>query len=1729
MRKLNGVHKWLVAILVAVLATSATAGLELVVTNPVTETDADLILYGNDYISITLTDPCEPYGMAALLSEASVANITILTPLITEISVTASSSGAYGMYVESGTIFSNDIYGSITAVATDSAYGIDANNVVVGQLTGTISATANDGSGAYGLWGTQLVSVYSISEDGSITASAVDGGAYGIGSSGVVGITAAMDGTITVIGQGSDNYGIYGTEVSLDDIGGTISVTTEGEASGAYGIYAEEMLTIGNISGDITAESDGDNAFAIYADGDIEIGDISGDITADAGGSNAYGIWSENGDSVVLGDISGSITASADGEGAWGITSYNGYLETGDISGDIEATAGGNGAYGLYAYESYIGVGDIHGSITATAGNNAYGFYSEDGDVYIVDVNGVISAETTSGADAYGIYADDYVDIGTITENGSITAVSADDNAYGIYAGEDVDIVSIEEGGSITATAAGDYAYGIYAADDLSIGDIDGDIAATANGTAEGTSGAYAYGIYAYNDITIGDISGSITAMAAGDGAYGIWSEDGDYVELGDISGSITATADGNDVYGVSAWVGSLDTGDISGDIEATAGGSTAVGLYAYESYIDIGDVHGSITATAANDAYGLYSESGEGGGDVYIGDVNGVISADATSGNDAYGIYGDGEVYIDSVTINGSITATAEGNAYGIYGDDLVVIGSEIGPSVSEEVETGAIEGAITAETTDGSNAYGIYSGGDVLIESIGENGSITATSSGDNAYGIYADDDVYMGDMAGSISATANGTAEGTDGDNAYGIYAGGNIDIGNINGSGSITAFAADEAALAIYAENGNVDIGDIAGTVRAEAQGSTIYGDAITAEGYISIGDITETGNVIAISTDDADGMWSRNSYISIGDIMGTVSADSGYGDGAFAINASDYIQIDSISGHVTASSGTDATAIGSWNSYVDIGDISGDITATAGGSEAKGLYAYDSYIEIGDVTSAGSITAEAESDAYGIYAEDSDFYAGDIDGQISGYANDGDYGYGIYADGDVDIDSIGSDGVVWGSAYGDYAYGIYAGRDVTIGEIDGEVYAGALDYALALHAGGTLDTTITGEVSAETYDGDEAIAISAYDSMDILIYGGDIFAGAQYYDEEEDDYYWEPAYAIRSGQFGMGWNDQAADDTVEIVAGSDIFGTIDLGDDGGDNDVLTLSGSNSYTGYITGDIANVEDVNITGGKWYVDGDAYNNANGIYMTGGILNWLGEVETLNIQGGTFSPGNSIGTTVVTGDFTLGEDSTFVVEVDDDENTDLVEVTGTVTLEDGEIAPTTDVENPHFITHDFTAVIITSETDITGEFGREAFTPYFDYEVVYDTEDPCDSSVALDITPADFTEHAVTKNQIAVGEALNNVLLAGMDMDDDTEEVLVSIRNLQYDASLEGGDGEPCLLDEFAPQDAMGLAQVSAATMFSFNDSMFDRVNNVLTGKPYAMAGFGQQVLASADGSFSPKAEEWRPFIKGIGSWGDMDGKIGVSGYSYNLYGLTAGADKVVNDNWLFGISFGGSTANVDYDKVGTEADIDTAMVALYGSYFKDNWHIDFTLGYGHNWYDSERRIVIGEDTWKASSDHDGNMYSVALQAGMNLGDETTIIEPIIGGGYTSISEDGYTETGADPLNLKVDSHTTDAFYSKVGMRFATEMKSQDNTVLVPEVGAFWIHDFSDAAELDSEFGDGSAFTVEGVEPDDSFNITAGLNAYFSDWRLFVNYGWLTSSSADSHTVKAGIQWNF
>jgi len=249
-------------------------------------------------------------------------------------------------------------------------------------------------------------------------------------------------------------------------------------------------------------------------------------------------------------------------------------------------------------------------------------------------------------------------------------------------------------------------------------------------------------------------------------------------------------------------------------------------------------------------------------------------------------------------------------------------------------------------------------------------------------------------------------------------------------------------------------------------------------------------------------------------------------------------------------------------------------------------------------------------------------------------------------------------------------------------------------------------------------------------------------------------------------------------------------------------------------------------------------------------------------------------------------------------------------------------------------------------------------------------------------------------------------------------------------------------------------------------------------------------QQRMHSLRTSLNFAAADTRPkygmWLQGFAQRGDQDSDDGYTGYDYDLYGGTLGTDHFLTDQVLLGVSLGASKADIDFDNNMGDSDIDAFIGSLYGSWFTKNYYLDASLSYGYQEYANNRNITIGAIHRNANSDHDGSIFSGYLEGGYNASFGRWMLGPFASLNYLYLDEDGFTESGAGSLDLRVDDRQTDALLSQLGAVVAGRL-AYENFELMPELRLAWKYDFDiDDRVTTSSFAGapGAKFSIDGQD---------------------------------------------
>jgi outer membrane autotransporter protein len=545
----------------------------------------------------------------------------------------------------------------------------------------------------------------------------------------------------------------------------------------------------------------------------------------------------------------------------------------------------------------------------------------------------------------------------------------------------------------------------------------------------------------------------------------------------------------------------------------------------------------------------------------------------------------------------------------------------------------------------------------------------------------------------------------------------------------------------------------------------------------------------------------------------------------------------------------------------------------------------------------------------------------------------------------------------------------------------------------------------------------------------------------------------------------------------------------------------------LAGANTYTGNTT----------VSGGGLVVNGSL---ASAVIVNGGALGGIGTVGATTVNsGGTLGVG-SIGMLTV-GSLVQNAGSTFQVMANPSAAS-LVTVTGTATLNGGTVS----VLAQAGAWQRKTSYTILSAASRTGTFdgvtSNFAFlTPSLSYS---------SNAVMLTLLSSanSFQNGAQTPNQRAVGAALDR---ANSTASGDFDTVL----NALYGLDTTQG---PRALDAIAGQVYSGFASLEVQSTLLFMDSIQVQAGGSIARDSASLPGRGSYLLLKADDCDNACDAEslWRAWGGGMGAFGTMAGDSNSHGLTYNLGGFIAGLDRGFAPGLRAGIAAGFSAASLYAQGVPGTGTSNTLQFALYGEYQQDAFYLDGLAGYGHSDNRMNRPIVIAGLPFRMAQGYTtANTFFGQLETGYKIP-----IAPSFGGFVTPFArlqaststQAGFSETGADSLNLTVAQQTTNSLRTTLGAQLGASVDApwREKLDLVLRLG--WSHEFADTTRpVTTAFAGAPAlsFTTFGAQaPRDGVVLGLGANTQIAErTSVYLRYDGEFADPNSYHIVSAGIRY--
>lgn len=222
------------------------------------------------------------------------------------------------------------------------------------------------------------------------------------------------------------------------------------------------------------------------------------------------------------------------------------------------------------------------------------------------------------------------------------------------------------------------------------------------------------------------------------------------------------------------------------------------------------------------------------------------------------------------------------------------------------------------------------------------------------------------------------------------------------------------------------------------------------------------------------------------------------------------------------------------------------------------------------------------------------------------------------------------------------------------------------------------------------------------------------------------------------------------------------------------------------------------------------------------------------------------------------------------------------------------------------------------------------------------------------------------------------------------------------------------------------------------------------------------------------------WSLLLDGSNTEANLDGTSDLASLDYNIFSSIYGLQYAFSPEWSAGGAFGYGQANLtNYEYANSRINSDTYGGSVWGIYRPTaDWKFSGLLGTMSLQYDSTRQMTFGGLNRTAEADWEGNGFTAALEAQYNWvlnGDNTDPnairLKPKTFLSYAIHNQGSFSESGAQSLNLAVDSHTADSLLWGIGFALETPIRLNDSNRIIPRFTVGYEHDFMGDANEEHE----------------------------------------------------------
>ena len=541
------------------------------------------------------------------------------------------------------------------------------------------------------------------------------------------------------------------------------------------------------------------------------------------------------------------------------------------------------------------------------------------------------------------------------------------------------------------------------------------------------------------------------------------------------------------------------------------------------------------------------------------------------------------------------------------------------------------------------------------------------------------------------------------------------------------------------------------------------------------------------------------------------------------------------------------------------------------------------------------------------------------------------------------------------------------------------------------------------------------------------------------------------------------------------------------------------------GQFSNTGTITGSVSNM---GLFAQNGTITGDVTNM--------GVLSGTGTIVGNLTNTGIVAPGNSIGTLTVAGNYSQSG-GVYRPEVNAARQSDLLNVTGTASIGAGSsllVVPQTGI---YAARTNYT--LLNATGGVAGTYASVASAlPFLQPSLSYDA-----NNVYLSLQIGGFARGALTPNQAAVGAILDASVATA------TGDFATVIGAL---ASLTAQQGQ-AVMNSISGQNYSGFSSTMVQGTQLFLSNFAGQA-----GGGGSLGGSSRVALAEAcdvacDTSSPALWGAWGGALGGLGTVSNGGGNSGA--LTYNVTGFAGGLDRLVAQGLRIGATVGYQNGNQWVAGFSGSGNSNTFQAGLYANYSEGRVYADAIAGYAYSANQMWRSIAIpGLAPRTAYGLTGANQVYGQVETGYRFdlgGLAEAFVTPFVRLQAYTGTQNAFTETGADSLNLSVAQQTTNSLRTVLGAQLGGSMDLGWRDRVAMKVRLGWSHEYADTARpVTASFAGAPAapLTTYGVAPQRD-GVVLGLaatTAVAEAMNVYVRYEGEVSGQDNAHAFTAGVR---